>query len=153
MYGWRRLVAGEGPVKRFLLKGPTGSPLSTLVWTLVVAAESWLAILLVRCLGRPDLSLSAFCVAGVLGIVTIVSGRLCTQWWFWVTMIPVLGAHVLFILRVPWPESKWVPAPVLIAFALADAFVIFYVLYLVGKLMGKEALVKESFRGSTGGER
>jgi hypothetical protein len=66
-------------------------------------------------------------------------------------MIPVAGAHVVFILRVPWPE--WVPAPILIAFALADLFVIFYLLYLVGKLMGKEALVKESFTGAKSTEK
>lgn len=141
-------MAAEGPVRRFLLNGPTGSPLSTLVWTLVAGAVASPAIPLVRYLGRPDLSFPAFCVAAVLGSVTIVSGKLCTQWWFWATLMPVAGAHVLFIVRVPWPE--WVPAPVLIAFALADAFWIFYLLYLVGKLMGKEALVKESFRGTKG---
>ena len=130
----------------FLLKGPTGTRLSTLVWTLVVAAVASPFIPLLRYLGRPDLSFPAFCVAGVLAMVIIVSGKLCTQWWFGATMIPVAGAHVLFILRVPWPE--WVPAPILIVFAVADLFVIFYVLYLVGKLMGKEALVKESFSGS-----
>ena len=75
----------------------------------------------------------------------MLSGRLCTQWLFWGTMLPVAGAHVLLILRVPWPE--WVPTPFLFAFAAVDLFFIFYVLYLVGKLMGKEALVKEIFRG------
>src|SRR5579862_2751677 len=134
------LNGGEG-IKRFLLKGPTENPrpLSTLVWMLVVGSLASPVIPLVRYLGRPDLSFPAFCVAGVLWMVIIVSGKLCTQWWFWATMIPVAGAHVVFILRVPWP--KWVPAPILTVFALADAFVIFYVLYLVGKLMGKEALV------------
>ena len=138
-------MAGEGRVTRFLLKGPTGTRLSTLVWTLVLIAITFPLFPLLRYLGRPDLGFPAVCVAGVLGIVIIVSGKLCTQWWFWATMIPVAGAHVVFILRVPWPE--WIPAPILIAFALADAFVIFYLLYLVAKLMGKEALAKESFRG------
>jgi hypothetical protein len=142
-------VSGEGPITRFLLKGPTGSRLSTLVWTLVVAAVASPAIPLVRYLGRSDLSVSAFCVAAVLLMVIIVSGKLWTQWWFWATMIPVTGAHVLLILRVPWPD-RWVPAPILIAFALVDLFAIFYLLYLVGKFMGKEALVKESFSGGKG---
>jgi hypothetical protein len=145
MYGGRELVAGEGPVKRFLLQGPTGSRLTILVWTLLGLALAFPVIPLVRHLGRSDLSFPAFSVAFVLWGVIIVSVKLCTQWWFWATMIPVAGAHVVFILRVPWPE--WVPPPILIAFALADAFVIFYLLYLVGKLMGKEALVKESFSG------
>lgn len=138
-------MAGEGPVTRFLLKGPTGSPLSTLVWASVLVAVASPVIPLVRYLGRPDLSFPAFIVAFVFWIVIIASLKLCTQWWFWATMIPVAGAHVVFIRRVPWPE--WVPAPVLIVFALVDLFVIFYVLYIVGKLMGKEALVRESFPG------
>jgi hypothetical protein len=116
------------------------------MWTLVVAAVALPVIPLVRYLGRPDLSFPAFCVAAVLVMVIIGSAKLCMQWWFWATLMPVVGAHVVFILRVPWPE--WVPAPILIVFAVADLFVIFYVLYLVGKLMGKEALVKESFSGS-----
>src|SRR5678816_3107055 len=107
MYGGRKPVAGEGAVKRFLLKGPTGSRLSTLVWTIVVLAASSPFILLVRYLGRPDLSVSAFCAAFVFWAVVIVSGKLCTQWWFWATMIPVAGAHVVLILRVPWPD-RWV---------------------------------------------
>ena len=139
-------MAGESPFTRFLLKGPTGSRLSILVWTLLGLALAFPVIPLVRYLGRSDLSFPAFSVAFVLWGVIIVSVKLCTQWWFWATMIPVAGAHVVFILRVPWPE--WVPAPILIAFALADAFVIFFLLYLVGKLMGKETLVKESFSGA-----
>src|SRR5579862_3580191 len=138
-------MVGEGRIVRFLLKGPTGSRLSTLVWTLLVAAVAYPVIPLVRYVGRPDLSFPAFCVASVFGILIIVSGKLRTQWWFWATMIPVAGAHVVFILRVPWPE--WVPAPILIAFALVDLFVILYLLYLVGTLMGKEAFVKESLAG------
>ena len=138
-------MAGESPFTRFLLKGPTGSRLSTLVWTLALIAVTAPLFPLLRYLGRPDLGFPAVCVAGVLGMVIIVSGRVCTQWWFWATMVPVAGAHVVFILRVPWPE--WVPAPILIAFALMDLFVIFYLLYLVGKLMGKETLVKENFSG------
>ena len=139
-------MAGESPFTRFLLKGPTGSRLSTLVWTLALIAVTAPLFPLLRYLGRPDLGFPAVCVAGVLGMVIVVSGRVCAQWWFWATMVPVAGAHVVFILRVPWPE--WVPAPILIAFALVDLFVIFYLLYLVGKLMGKEALVKESLSGT-----
>ena len=139
-------VRENSRLTRFLLKGPTGSRLSTLMWTVVVAAAALPVIPLVRYLGRPDLSFPAFCVAAVLVMVIIGSAKLCTQWWFWATLMPLVGAHVVFILRVPWPE--WVPAPILIVFAVADLFVIFYVLYLVGKLMGKEALVKESFSGS-----
>ena len=144
-------MPSESRLTRVLLKGPTGSPLSTLVWTLVVAAVAAPVIPLVRYLGRPDVSFPALCVAFVFWIVIIASLKLCTQWWFWATMIPVAGAHVVFILRVPWPE--WVPAPILIAFALVDLFVIFYVLYVVGRLMGKEALVKGTFPSSKSTEK
>lgn len=138
-------MAGQNPLARFLLKGPTGSRLSTLIWIVLLGAVAFPFIALLRYLGRPDLSFPVFCVVAVLGGVFIVSGKLRTQWWFWGTMIPVAGAHVVFILRVPWPE--WVPAPILIVFAAVDLLVIFYLLSFVAKLMGKEALMRESFSG------
>jgi len=48
--------------------------------------------------------------------------------------VPIAGAHVLFILRVPWPE--WVPAPILTLIAIVDAVLIFAILGLVERLMG-----------------
>jgi hypothetical protein len=84
-------------------------------------------------------------VAIVLGAVIKGSGEMRTQWWFWATMIPIAGTHALFILRVPWP--KWVPSGILIGFAVGDLLIISSVLYLVAKLMGKEALMGESFAG------
>jgi hypothetical protein len=101
--------------------------------------------LILRYIGRSDLTFQAVCCAGVLAVVIKVSGKLRTQWWFWATLIPIAGGHVLFVLRVRWPE--WVPAPILLVFAAVDSLMIFYILSLVGKLMGKEALVKESFSG------
>jgi phosphatidylserine synthase len=100
---------------------------------------------MLRYLGRPDLTFQAVCCALVLAAVIKVSGKLRTQWWFWATMIPVALTHVLFILRVPWP--KWVPAGILIGFAAVDLLMIFYLISFVAKLMGKEALAKDSFAG------
>jgi hypothetical protein len=55
-------------------------------------------------------------------------------------MMLIAGAHVLFILRVPWP--KWVPAGILIGFGAVDFLMIYYLLCFVAKLVGKEALVR-----------
>jgi hypothetical protein len=138
-------VAGESPVTKFLGES-VGSRLAKLLWGLVILVLVGLPLtLILRYIGRSDLTFQAVCCAGVLAVVIKVSGKLRTQWWFWATLIPIAGGHVLFILRVRWPE--WVPSPILIAFAAVDSLMIFYILSLVGKLMGKEALVKKSFSG------
>lgn len=78
-----------------------------------------------------------------------ISGKMRTQWWFWATMIAVAAAHLLLILRVHWTD-RWVPAGILIGFAAVDLFLILSLLSFVGKVMGKDALVGESFAGDEG---
>ena len=135
-------MAEESRLTKFLGES-VRSRLAKLLWGIALVAVVWPPLaLILRYIGRSDLTFQAVCCAGVLAVVIKVSGRLRTQWWFWATLIPVAGAHVLFILRVHWPA--WVPSPILIAFAAVDSLVIFYILSVVGKLMGKDALVKES---------
>jgi hypothetical protein len=104
----------------------------SLVWALAILAMVSPLIPILHYLGRPDLTFQAICVAGALAIVVYASGNMRKHWWFWVTMVPIAGAHVLLILRVPWPE--WIPAPVLTLFAIVDAVIIFAILGLVEKL-------------------
>lgn len=145
MHGGSQVMAKESRLRYFLWAAPGESPLRTFLWGLAIIAMASPVIPLCNYLGRPNLSSHAWIVAIVLVAAIKASGKMRTQWWFWATMIPIAGAHVLFILRVPWP--KWVPSGILIGFAVADLLIIGSVLYVVAKLMGKEALVKESFSG------
>jgi len=54
--------------------------------------------------------------------------------WFWIT-ITLLGAlHLPLILFVPW-TTKWIPAIVIAPFAMADLYVMLWVLSVVRKSM------------------
>jgi O-antigen/teichoic acid export membrane protein len=106
----------------------------SLAWALAILAMVSPLIPILYYLGRPELTFQAICCAGALAIVVYASGSIRRKWWYWVTMVPIAGAHVLLILRVPWP--KWVPAPVLTLLATVDAVIIFAILGLVEKLMG-----------------
>jgi hypothetical protein len=109
----------------------------SLLWALAVLAMVSPLIPILDYLGRPDLTFQAVCIAGALAGVVYAAGSMRRHWWFWVAMVPIAGAHVLFILRVPWPE--WVPAPILTLIAIVDAVVIFTILGLVEKLLGARA--------------
>lgn len=107
----------------------------SLLWALAILAMVSPLIPILHFIGRPDLTFQAICVAGALALVVYASGSMRRLWWFWVTMVPIAGAHVLFILRVPWP--KWVPAPLLTVLATVDAVIIFAILRLVEKLTAR----------------
>lgn len=139
-------VAEESRLRKFLWVVPGESPLRTFLKTLAVMAVVSPVIPLVHYLGRPNLERPAVFVAIVLAAAITISGKMRTQWWFWATMIAVAAAHLLFILRVHWTD-RWVPAGVLIGFAAVDLVIIYYLVCFVAKLMGKEALAKESFAG------
>lgn len=106
----------------------------SLVWALAILAMVSPLIPILHYLGRPDLTFQAICVAGALAIVVYAAGSMRRHWWFWGAMVPIAGAHVLFILRVPWPG--WVPAPLLTLFAIVDAIIIFTILGFIEKVIG-----------------
>jgi hypothetical protein len=108
---------------------------TSLAWALAILAMVTRLIPILHYLGRPDLTFQAICVAGALAIVVYAARSMRRHWWFWAAMVPIAGAHVLFVLRVPWPE--WVPAPLLTLFAIVDAVIIFAILGLVERVMGR----------------
>jgi hypothetical protein len=107
----------------------------SLLWALAIIGMVYPLIPILHYLGRPDLTFQAVCCAGALAIVIKVSESMRRHWWFWATMVPIAGAHVLFILRVPWPV--WVPAPILTVLATIDAVIIFAILGVVEKLTAR----------------
>jgi uncharacterized protein DUF3592 len=104
-------------------------------------------VLLVRYLGRSDLFMPAVVVGVALGMVIKASGKMRRHWWFWATLFPVAGGHVLLLLRMPWNETVWVPAVALTGLALGDVLIIFYLLKIVARVAGGAAAVKEYFPG------
>jgi hypothetical protein len=112
-------------------------------WALTLLAVVGPAVLLVHYLGRPDLIYPAIIVGSALAIASKVTGNIHMCWWFWVTMIPVAGAHVLFLLKLPMP--KWVPAPAITGIVIGDVLAIIVLLRLVAKLVGGGAAVREYF--------
>jgi hypothetical protein len=114
-----------------------------LEWSLTLLAVVAPGVLLVHQLGRPDLIYPAVIIGSALGIAIKVTGNIHRRWWFWATMAPVAGAHVLFLLKFPMP--KWVPAPALTGLVFGDVLAILLLLRLVAKLMGGAAAVRECF--------
>jgi hypothetical protein len=97
-----------------------------------------------RHLGRSDLTYPAILVAITLTFAIHEAGRMRRHWWFWATMAPVAGAHVLLLLRMHWSENEWIPARALTGLASGDLLVIFALLRLVARLLGGEAAVQEN---------
>ena len=107
----------------------------SLLWALAILAMVSPLIPILHYIGRTDLTFQATCVGIALAGVVYASDSMRKKWWFWVTLVPIVGAHVVFILRVPWPQ--WVPAPILTLLATVDAAIIFAILGLVEKLTAR----------------
>jgi hypothetical protein len=88
-------------------------------------------------LGRPVLALPTLDSAAMLGIAIALRWKLRRHVWFWLTMAAFAAFHILLILLVPWTD-KWVPAPVIIPFGLADVYVMLAIVAVVGNLVGRQ---------------
>jgi hypothetical protein len=119
--------------------------LETLLLAVSMLAIASPLILFFRHLGRSDLTYPAILVAFTLAFSIHAAGRMRQHWWFWATMVPIGGAHVLLLLRMHWSENVWVPAHALTGLALGDLLVIFVLLRLVVRLLGGKAAVREYF--------
>jgi hypothetical protein len=84
--------------------------------------------------GRLDLTLPTLVSIGMLGFAIAVKWKLRRSVWFWITMTVIVALHVLLILSVPW-TTNWVPAIVIIPFAIADLYAMLAILSVVGKLV------------------
>ena len=77
--------------------------------------------------GRLDLALPTLIIIGTLGFAVVIKWKLRRRVWFWITMTAIMALHVPLILLVPW-TTKWVPAPVLVPFCVADLIVMLAIL-------------------------
>ncbi len=84
--------------------------------------------------GRLDLALPTLIGIGTLGFAIAIKWKLRRHLWFWITLTAIVALHVPLILSVPW-TTKWVPAPVLVPFCIADLIVMLAIVSVVGKFM------------------
>ncbi len=84
--------------------------------------------------GRLNLALPTFDSVGMIAVAIAVKWKLRRQVWFWITIIVLMGLHVLLILSVPWTD-QWVPALALVPFGLADLWVMLALISAVRQLV------------------
>jgi len=84
--------------------------------------------------GRLDLALPTLISIGTLGFAIAIKWKLRGHVWFWITMTAIVAFHVPLILFVPW-TTKWVPAPLLVPFCIADLIVILAIVSIVEKFV------------------
>lgn len=54
--------------------------------------------------------------------------------WFWITIALIAAVHVPLILFIPW-STRWVPVIVIIPIAMADLYVMLWILSVVGRFV------------------
>jgi hypothetical protein len=119
--------------------------LEALLMAVAMLAIACPLILFLRHLGRSDLTHPAIVVAFTLTFAIHAAARMRRHWWFWATMAPLAGVHVLLLLQMHWSENEWIPAQALTGLATGDLLVIFLLLRLVARLVGGKAAVQEYF--------
>jgi hypothetical protein len=87
--------------------------------------------------------------AAMVIIAIAMRWRLRRHVWFWVTLMVLAALHVPLILFVPW-TTKWVPALAIIPIAIADLYIMLWVLWAAGKFMGNGILKNEPVHKVTG---
>jgi hypothetical protein len=102
---------------------------------LCVVVSSALIAWLFDHFGRFELARPVLYSIGMLGVAVAIKRKLRGHVWFWGTMTVLAALHVLLILLVPW-TAKWIPALVVIPIAIADVYVMLWVVSFVGRLMG-----------------
>ncbi|PYV17040.1 MAG: hypothetical protein DMG21_09645 [Acidobacteria bacterium] len=85
-------------------------------------------------LGRLSLALPTLDSIGMIGFAIAIKWKLRRRMWFWLTMLAIGALHVPLILFIPW-TTRWIPAPVIIPFAIADLIVVLAIVSVVGKLV------------------
>lgn len=80
--------------------------------------------------GRFDLARPSLMSAGMVAIAIALRWKLRRHTWFWVTMSILAALHLPLILFIPW-TTKWIPAVVVAPFAMADLYVMLWVLFVV----------------------
>jgi hypothetical protein len=87
--------------------------------------------------GRLDLARPVLYSIGMLSVAIAIKWKLRGHVWFWGTMTVLAALHVLLILLVTW-TAKWIPALVVIPIAIADVYVMLWIISVVGKFLGEQ---------------
>ena len=67
--------------------------------------------------------------------------ELRSHWWFWVTVIAIVGLHVPLIVFISW-NPGWVPAPLIMLAAVVDFGVLLGIIGLIDKLVNRHEETK-----------
>jgi hypothetical protein len=84
--------------------------------------------------GRLDIALPTLISIGTLGFAVAIKWKLKRRVWFWITIIIIVALHVPLILFVPW-TIKWVPAPLIVPFCIADLILMLMIISVIGRLI------------------
>ena len=85
-------------------------------------------------LARFDLALPTLLSVGMLGFTIALKWKMRGRVWFWMTMTVIAALHLPLIVFVPWP-TKWIPAPLLVPFCIADLCAMLAIVSVMGKLV------------------
>jgi magnesium-transporting ATPase (P-type) len=114
---------------------------------LCVVVSSALIAWLFDHFGRLELARPVLYSIGMLGVAIAIKWKLREHVWFWITMAILAALHILLILLVPW-TAKWIPALVVIPLAIADVYVMLWIISVVGKFMGEPTAPPDKHRRS-----
>jgi hypothetical protein len=98
--------------------------------------------------GMPGTGRVAATAFGLLVIVARANWRLRRRWWFWLTMAALVLAHALLVVLFPWGAVQWIPAPVLIVFAIPDLAAVVWTIRFVERRMSS----RQTQRTNGGGD-
>ena len=102
----------------------------TLLWSIALAIITSPVCLVFYYFGEPGKGRAAWFFLIVLVISAKVRWELRKHSWFWVTIAAIAIVESLMVMYVPW-TSKWIPAFVLIPFALVDCLVVLRIIQTV----------------------
>src|SRR5579883_844792 len=107
-----------------------------LLWMAVCAVIVWL----LNDVGRFNFARPVLCSVAMLGIAIAIKWKLRRRLWFWITVIVLVAIHSSLILLAPW-TTKWIPALVVIPFAMADLYAMLAVIAFVEKIVERRRSV------------
>lgn len=99
-----------------------------LCWMAACALFVWL----LDHFGKFDLARPVLYSIGMLAVTVAIKWKFRRHVWFWGTVIVFVMLHLLLVLFVPW-TSNWIPAVVVIPFAIVDLYAMLAVVALVGR--------------------
>jgi hypothetical protein len=88
-------------------------------------------------LGHREMARPAVAMMAVIVSVVKVEWELHTQLWFWLIIALVAALHAYVLVWVPW-TARWVPAVVMLPFAVIDGAAIIIAVDFVGRRCNKK---------------